>query len=414
MVEKVALDSQRSKDDSGHLKVARTVLSKAGVNPYYGREIPDYEKLGLEPEKVYHLLRDPKELAEAVETFKGKPLLIKHEYVDAEKPEKELVIGSVGSNLEYVDGILYGDITVWDAEAIELIESKKLEELSASYWYQPDMSTGKFKNENFNGIMRKIRGNHVALVARGRIGRAATISDNLPFTMEYPMVTKKVKNAVANKLLAIAKRGIAQDSDAEEVIREVIENIEHKAAIDTEKLRELVGDSEKYSKIVELLGGLTTGDEGKPADDAPEKSVDDEDKPADDTQTRDDRDNESEAMRLHDREKREEEDRERDRREAAMDADSIAASVQAKIEAKYTARDKVEPIVGRVALDGFATAAEVYRFALKHAGVACDGVNDAGLEAMVAMVSKKTGKQAVALDSDAFEPSVHTSRFRKA
>lgn len=412
MTEKVALDSQRSKDDSGHLKVARTVISKAGVNPYYGREIPDYEALGLDPDKVYHLLRDPKELAEAVETFKGKPLLIKHEYVDSEKPEKDLIVGSVGSSLEFVDGTLYGDITVWDAEAIELIESKKLEELSASYWYEPDMSTGKVAGRAYDGIMRNIRGNHVALVARGRIGRDATISDNLPLTMEFPMIKEKAKTAVANKLLAIAKRGIAQDSDAEDVIREVIENIEHKAAFDTEKLRELVGDSEKYSKIVELLGGLTTGDEGKPADDEGE-SADDEGKPADDTQMQDERDNESEAMRLHDREKREEEDRDRDRREAAMDADSIAASVQAKIEAKYTARDKVEPIVGRVALDGFATAADVYRFALKHAGVACDGVNDAGLEALVAMVSTKS-KQTVAADADSFAPSAHTSRFRKA
>ena len=96
-----------------------------------------------------------------------------------------------------------------------------------------------------------------------------------------------------------------------------------------------------------------------------------------------------------------------------MDADSIAASVQAKIEAKYTARDKVEPIVGRVALDGFATAADVYRFALKHAGVACDGVNDAGLEALVAMVSTKS-KKTVAADADSFAPCKYTDRFNQA
>ncbi|MEM8436974.1 DUF2213 domain-containing protein, partial [Morganella morganii] len=42
----------RSKDGNGHLIVERTVLSKAAVNPYRGKEIPGFESLGLDPEKV--------------------------------------------------------------------------------------------------------------------------------------------------------------------------------------------------------------------------------------------------------------------------------------------------------------------------------------------------------------------------
>ena len=389
MNEKLALDSQRSKDESGHLKVARTILSKAAVNPYFGREIPDYLELGLDPDKVYKLLRDPSALESGADTFKGKQLLIKHEYVDSKKPEKELVIGTVGSNIEYEDGKLYGDITIWDAEAIELIESEKMAELSASYWYKANMVPGEFQGEAYDGTMLDIHGNHVALVARGRIGRDAIISDKLPFELEFHMLKKGTKQRVAAKLQTLAKGGIANDSDVEEVIREVAENIEHKPSFDEEKLRKLAGDN--YDAIVEMLGGKAAEDE------VPEKPEGGADKPAEDEK-------DEEAEEVEDEPKK----------ETAMDADAIAASVQARIEGKYAARDKVEPLVGRIALDGFKDASAIYAYALKQKGIACDGVNEAGLAQLVTMAASQSKRPQVALDSAMHEPSALTSRFRKA
>lgn len=404
MREKIALDSQRSTDESGHLRVARTVLSKAGVNPYFGREIPGYEELGLDPDKVYQLLRAPKSLEEGAETFKGKPLLIKHEYVDSSKHDKDLVIGTVGSNITYEDGKLYGDITVWDDEAIELIDNKKLEELSASYWYEPKMSRGVFENQPYDGIMNEIRGNHVALVSRGRIGRDAIISDHLPFELEFNMLKKGTKQRLASKLQAVVKGGIAQDGDVEEIIREVAENIEHKPSFDMAELERVVGDAEKFAKIAELLGARAGEDE------YPEDPEGGAPNPAKDTE-----ENEEEYDTSKDEDERAEDEDEREvKREAAMDADAIAAKVQAQIESKYRARDKVEPLVGRIALDGFKNASEIYKYALKHAGVACDGVNEAGLAQMVAMTTDRKNKPSVAHDSAIYEPSPLTNRFRKA
>src|SRR5690606_628402 len=95
--------------------------------------------------------------------------------------------------------------------------------------------------------------------ARGRIGRDAIISDKLPFELEFNMLKKGTKQRVAAKLQTLAKGGIANDSDVEEVIREVAENIEHKPSFDEEKLRELAGDN--YDAIVEMLGGKAAEDE---------------------------------------------------------------------------------------------------------------------------------------------------------
>lgn len=406
MKDTIALDSQRSFDKSGHLHIGRTVLSKAGVNPYFGREIPDYESLGLDPDKIYNLLRDPGALEASAPSFKGKQLLIKHEYVDADKPEKDLIIGTVGSNVEYVDGVLYGDLTVWDSTAIELIEAEKMEELSASYWYKADMTPGiHTTGEKYDGIMLDIHGNHVALVARGRIGRDAIISDHLPFELEFNMLKKGTKERVANKLQSLAKGGVAHDNDVEEIIREVAENIEHKPSFDMDRLKELAGDN--YEEIVELIGGRTSDDE------SPDKPEGGADKPSDDEDRGPKAD--AERKRLEETDRDDRDAKRDDKREAAMDADAIAAAVQAKIEAKYKARDKVEPLVGRIALDGFKDASEIYAYALKHSGVACDGVNEAGLAQLVALTAANKSKpNTVAHDSAMYEPSKYTERFRKA
>lgn len=59
------MGSVRMTDEDGRLYVAATPISKATVNTYYGREIPGADALGLVPDRLYRLLRDPAELARA-------------------------------------------------------------------------------------------------------------------------------------------------------------------------------------------------------------------------------------------------------------------------------------------------------------------------------------------------------------
>ncbi|WP_387694845.1 DUF2213 domain-containing protein [Photorhabdus sp. RM157S] len=47
-----------------------------------------YEKLGLDPKRVYHILRDPYELEKAASTFSKKQLVIRHIPVNASDPKK--------------------------------------------------------------------------------------------------------------------------------------------------------------------------------------------------------------------------------------------------------------------------------------------------------------------------------------
>ena len=372
----VAFDkaSARHYDDNGHLIVDSTVITKAAVNPYYGKEIPDYESLGLDPEKIYNMLRDPAELEKGMHTLGEKQLLIKHIFVSADEPQKESIVGTIGSNLEMVGNDVKGSLTVWDKEAINLIESGKLAELSASYFYDPVMKSGTFNGQPYDGIMTNIRGNHVALVERGRIGRDALVADALPKLMELNMKLKKGAVAKINTLL---KTSLAMDADIptdvlKEIIEEVAENIEPTAE-DTEEAEKLEGAEDE------------------------EEVAEDEDE----TETADDEDEEVEKA-------------EPEVKKAAMDAAIKQAENKAvqRVTQLFEARELVKPLVGVVAMD---SAEAVLKHALKKSGVDTAGVDTvAGLTTLAKMAIKQKSQPQIktAMDSASYEADPLTDRFK--
>lgn len=204
----------RKIDVDGRMHVEVSNISKATVNPYRGDEIPDWEALGLDPNRVYFLLRDPEELARAAPTFNNIPLLSKHIPVSAAEPQKEFVVGATGSNASYQAPYLKNSLVVWDAVAIALIESDEQKELSSAYRYRADMTPGKFEGVAYDGVMRDIRGNHVALVEVGRAGPDVVVGDSYTLNpSEIPkMKQSKTAIAVAGALGAYIRPKLAQDS----------------------------------------------------------------------------------------------------------------------------------------------------------------------------------------------------------
>lgn len=159
--------SARSIDADGRMRVKNCILSTAEINPYRGQEIPGWEELGLKPNSVYELYRDPEAMKAAVPTFEGLPLMIKHIAQTADEPRKDYIGGSVHS-VTFDGKHLRGDLLVFDGYAIELIESDELSDLSCGYRYTPDMVSGEVRGNRYDGVMRDIQGNHVALVDDGR------------------------------------------------------------------------------------------------------------------------------------------------------------------------------------------------------------------------------------------------------
>jgi hypothetical protein len=198
----------RRYDSDKMLHIDRTPISKATVNPYYGREIPKSEELGLDPDWVYYLLRDPGELAKSASSFKNKQLMFKHIAVNADDPKQEYIAGTIGSNVDFEAPYLMADMCIWDADAIAGVETETVQELSSSYSYRADMTPGMYEGQRYDGVMRDIQGNHVALVKAGRAGSDVKAADS---KLETKMTETKFGKALY-AILCAASPKLAQDA----------------------------------------------------------------------------------------------------------------------------------------------------------------------------------------------------------
>ena len=210
-------DTVRFKRRDGQLHVARANISKATVNPYRGKEIPGWEKLGLEPDKIYDLLRDPEELRKAATTSNGVQLLQKHVPVSATDHKPYDTVGSLGTDAEFDGVYLSNSLFVNAQDAIDGIEDGSKKELSAGYHYKPDMTPGNFDGMRYDGVMREIVFNHVALVEDGRAGPDVVVGDSTENLIMKPtrfgaLVLMTAANTIAPALAMDAKITLPKDT----------------------------------------------------------------------------------------------------------------------------------------------------------------------------------------------------------
>jgi hypothetical protein len=212
--DRLALDraSARVFDADGHLHVKRTPISKACVNEYLGREIPGWEELGLNGDRRYALLRDPEELAKAADSFNNKPLLFDHNPVNADDHDHTRTVGVV-SNPVFEAPYLYADLACWSGPAIRMVEDGSQKELSSAYRYEPDMTPGTYAGVRYDGVMRNIFANHVALVKKGRAGPDVVVGDAAIGTIIMQKTALTRAAAHTQGALSMYLRGkIAQDA----------------------------------------------------------------------------------------------------------------------------------------------------------------------------------------------------------
>lgn len=262
----IALDRStvRRVDQDGHLFVEMTPISKANVCPYYGREIPDYEALGLDPEKTYRLYRDAGELAKAVSTFAGKPLLLDHTPVSAEDHPTDKIVGSIGDDVQFNAPYLMAPLNIWRADAIALIESGSQKELSCGYRYRADMTPGTVDGEPYDGVMRDIVGNHLALVSEGRAGPDVVVQDSKPSWRGKFASDHQPKEAPVAKILLTRKAAVAQGA----LMTFLAPKLAQDAKLDLAPILDGITAKNFKAKRADLLTGVSKLTVGKLATDA--------------------------------------------------------------------------------------------------------------------------------------------------
>lgn len=331
--------SVRRYDADGMLHVSLTPISKANVCVYYGKEIPDSEALGLEPNKAYRLLRDPEELRKAVPTFNNKPVLNQHIGVSVVDPPKEAIIGSTGESAEFDGTYLKNSMVIWDVDSIMGIETERQKENSSSYRWRPDMTPGVYEGEAYDGVMRDIVCNHVAIVPSGRAGPDVFVYDSKP--------TGRNLMSKLEKFWAYLLPKLASDANPDEVKKEVDAVIKDEA---TQAEKDNESEAERLKR------------EEKELKEREERE--NKDRKRDRAEDEDDKDKKSKTAD-------DEDDKEKEKEKMANDSklamDAAIKGVEARFAALRQAERDVRPVVGELACD---SAEEVYRTALKQMG--CD------------------------------------------
>jgi hypothetical protein len=181
-------------DGFGRLILRKQCLSAAGTSPYLGAEVPGFKALGLQPDRIYQLFRDPVELRKAAPTFNSVELLLQHDDGFGVDYPRAWNIGWVDDVI--FDGMhLRGTVVVGRPDAIRSIEIGARRQWSADYFYKADMTPGTFNGRHADGVMRDIRGRHVALVKDGRVPEATVDDDGVDYDACY-----SIQNPVRHSL----------------------------------------------------------------------------------------------------------------------------------------------------------------------------------------------------------------------
>ena len=377
----LALDrSVRRIDADGHLFVERCVLSAAVVSPYYGREIPGAASLGLKPDEIYYLYRDADALRDAAETINGKPILDTHQPISADDHPKQITVGSVG-NAFFEAPELIGELSIWDGNAIKSIQDGTKRCVSAGYAYEATPEAGELNGQKYTLKMVNIRFNHLALVETPRV-QTAIIGDSAPphIKKETHMAARKPMSKAAKVAAAIRSGRLAMDASEEDV----------KKCMDDDETGDPGAEDETPEEKEAREKAEKEAAKKKAADEAAEAEAK---KKAED-EAEEERKRNEEAGGRKTNEELEGERREKEKIEAQDRA--IRHAVDAAINAERNriagldeARCLVSPLVGDV--HGLDSARDIYQYALKERGViGLDGVNEAGLKALVKQQSEQS------------------------
>ena len=452
--EKLAFDTvqtYRKIDANGNLHVDFCPITKTQVAPYFGSEIPGWRSLGLDPERIYYGNRTAEELQkpDTIESLNGIPIQLNHHADYADAPAKSTRIGSTGTDAVYDAPYLRNSLHFQDQHAIDLIEAGAMKELSLGYAYTPIFKPGvTAAGENYDFLMTDIKANHVALVEQGRAGADVLVLDFKPSNLEksnMPNLTDP--QDVTAKALEVAQSAVELQAenagDPAAVVTAPADPAADPIPGDSEELDQLIENLKAKNVTIEEINLLKELFEKETAPaasdddqtDAQDDGDDDADQPAasddDETDAQDD-DGENDTDAQDDDQPCQEDDDDEllakaglsdasddikaaflkgvhvnDEADPGLSEDSVIRLVNRIVnaknkahDAKYLAADEVRGVLGKVRPQAYDSGAQIYRAALKKAGVNTKGIPNSQMRTAYRAwaIGRKSSVRAIAQD----------------
>lgn len=186
----------------GFLICKNVPLARIGDMDYFASEL----KLDGDPERQVIVHRYPEDVFDpaAIASFEGKPLTDGHPPEDVTPETFGAYAKGHAQNIRREGDLLVGDLYVNDAQLISDITNKVKYEISCGYCcrYEPD-------GDGYKQI--QIRGNHIAVVPKGRAGSMISIKD------EKPKKERSIKMSDFGKSVLKMFSAAVKDADPTEV-----------------------------------------------------------------------------------------------------------------------------------------------------------------------------------------------------
>ena len=443
-IEHVALDadSKRTYDANGFLHVSISPLTRVQVAPYHGSEIPGWQSLGLDPERIYKGYRSAEELSkpETIESVNGIPIqLMRHlDYADA--PAKAPREGRTGTDAAFHDPYLTNSLHIQDKKAIDRINDGSMRELSLAYRYKPIFTAGVSPaGEKYDFLKTDISANHLAHVDEGRAGHEVLVYDSkegeksMAEEVKNPQATgedpAKQEAAVAEvakgvqDLVDLSKPAEPAAPAADEECAKPAEDEEPDAI--AALIKDLTAAGLDPSKLPGLEDRLKALAAPAPAEDGEEKPAADEEcasaEPAKDEETAPEAkpaedeavteglkqcglDGEDPAVQKAFAEGMKYASQgnppEAPKADTAAAADRAIRDATAKVEAKYAAIEECRRSLGKGRPMAYDCAGDVYRDAVKAEGISSKGMSDdVAMNVYRTAVAMKSKFKGAAMDS---------------
>ncbi len=160
--------------------------------------------------------------------------------------EKKGIEGVIGEDVYYKDGVLYGNIKIFSEGLADLIESGK-KQLSVGYRCVYDLVSGVWNGIQYDAIQRGIRGNHVALVTEGRMGREVAVLDHFKFTFDSKEIIMPEEKEYEKKEEKESKDD-AEEGGKEEISHSAVLKYLKEHFKNHEQIEKLMGTGEEAAK----------------------------------------------------------------------------------------------------------------------------------------------------------------------
>jgi len=213
-------DNIRKREPEGYLICVNVPIARSGTQQYLEDEIG-----GKGDEQVTVYRPEDEVFSQAtMASFEGMPVTNDH-------PDDENGVNV--DNVQYLakghcqnvrrgtgkdKDLLIADLVITDPATIEDVLNGK-REISCGYNYELSEEDGKY-------VQRQIRGNHIAIVDKGRAGHRVCIKDSAPNNERRKSKMAKNRNGILAKMLA----AFARDAEPEE-IEEAVEAIDEMTAV---------------------------------------------------------------------------------------------------------------------------------------------------------------------------------------